>query len=104
MGKSSFEDPTISGDDTFCCDYARLHSARKPGLKARYPPLRGFPGSSVVKNPFANARDVGSIPGSGRPLGGGNGNPLQYFCLGNPMDRGVWWAVIHGVSKESNMT
>ena len=99
MGKSSFEDPTISGDDTFCCDYARLHSARKPGLKARYPPLRGFPGSSVVKNPFANARDVGSSPGSGRPLGGRNGNPTPVFLSGNPMDRGAWWATIHGVAK-----
>ena len=79
MEKSSFGDPTISEGDTFCCDYARLHSARKPGLKARYLPLRGFPGGSVVKNPLANARDVGSIPGSGRLLGGGNGNPLQYF-------------------------
>ena len=59
----------------------------------------GSPGSSEVKNPSANAGDTGSIPGSGRYLGEGNGNPLQYSCLGNPMDRGVWWANIHGVAK-----
>ena len=55
----------------------------------------GFPGSSVVKNPAANARDArdaGLIPGSGRFPGEGNGNPLRNFCLGNPMDRGAWWA------------
>ena len=54
--------------------------------------LMGFPGGSVVKRPPANAGDVGSIPGSGRPLAEENGNALQYFCLGNPMGRGVWWA------------
>ena len=50
----------------------------------------GFSGGSVVKNPPANARDTGSIPGSGRSPGEGNGDPLQYSCLGNPMDRGTW--------------
>ena len=53
---------------------------------------KGFPGGSVVKNPPANAADLGSIPGSGRSLGEGNGSPLQYSCLGNPMDRGAWRA------------
>ena len=56
----------------------------------------------VVKNPPANAgdiRDSGSILGLGRSSGEGNGNPLQYSCLGNPMDRGAWWATIHRVSK-----
>ena len=56
----------------------------------------------VVKNPPANAgdiRDSGSIPGSGRPPGGGHGNPLQYSCLENPMDRGIWWATVHSVAK-----
>ena len=61
--------------------------------------LEGFPGGSVVKNLPANAGDVGSIPGSGRSVGGGNDNPLQYSCLGNPMDRGAWRAVVHGVTK-----
>ena len=53
----------------------------------------GFPGDTVVKNPPANAgdaRDTGSIPGSGRSPGVGNGTPLQYSCLENPMDRGAW--------------
>ena len=59
----------------------------------------GFPGGSVIKNPPANAGDAGSIPRSGRSPGGGNGNPLQYSCLGSPMDRGVWWATVHGVAK-----
>ena len=49
----------------------------------------GFPGGSAVKNLPANAGDAGPIPGSGRPPGEGNGNPLQYSCLGNPMDRGA---------------
>ena len=56
----------------------------------------------MVKNLPANTGDVedaGSIPESGRSLGVGNGNPLQYSCLGNPMDRGVWWATVHGVTK-----
>ena len=56
----------------------------------------------MVKNPPANARDirdVGSIPGSGRSPGGKNGNPLQYSCLENPMDRGAWWATVHAVAR-----
>ena len=62
----------------------------------------GFPGGSVVKNPPANAGVIGyagSIPQLGRSPGEGNGNPLQYPCLENPMDRGAWWATAHGVSK-----
>ena len=54
--------------------------------------LLGFPGSSAVKNLPANAGDKGLNPGWGRSLGEGNGNPLQFSCLGNPMDRGAWWA------------
>ena len=48
--------------------------------------------------------DLGLIPGSGRSLGGGHGNPLQYSCLENPMDRGAWWAIVHKVTKESDTT
>ena len=59
----------------------------------------GFRGGSVVKNLPANTRDQGLIPGSGRSPGEGNGNPLLYFCLGNHMDRGAWWATVHGVTK-----
>ena len=61
---------------------------------------RGFPGGSAVKNPPANAGDTGSVPGSGGSPGGGNGKPLQYSCLGNPMDRGAFWATTHGVPEE----
>ena len=67
-----------------------------------------FPGGSVGKESTCNAGvclqqsgtgDQGSISGSGRSPGGGNGNPLQYSCLENPMDRGAWWATVHGVAK-----
>ena len=58
----------------------------------------GFPGGSVEKNPPANEGDAGSIDGSGRSPEG-NGNPLQYFCLGNLMNRGAWRAIVHGVTK-----
>ena len=65
--------------------------------------MLGFPDGSVVKNPPANARDtrdMGSIPGSGRSLGVGNGNLLQYSCLETSMDRGAWWTTVPGVAKE----
>ena len=60
------------------------------------------PGGTVAKSPPANAgdtRDAGLICGSGRPPLGGNGNPLQYSCLENPMDRRAWWATVRGVAK-----
>ena len=56
----------------------------------------------MVKNPLGNAGDTGDaglIPGSGRSLAVGNGNPLQYSCLENSMDRGTWWVTVHGVEK-----
>ena len=62
----------------------------------------GLPGGSAVKESAFNAGasgDSGSIPGSGRSPGGGHGNPLQYSCLENPMDRGAWWAIVHRVTK-----
>ena len=59
----------------------------------------GFPGGSDSKESAYNAGDLGSIPGSGRSPGEGNGYPLQYSCLENPMDRGAWWAIVHGVTK-----
>ena len=64
--------------------------------------FKGFPGGAVVKNLPANegdARNVGSILGSGRSPGEGNGNPLQYSCLENPLDRGVWWSTVQRVIK-----
>ena len=59
----------------------------------------GFPGSSDSKESACNAGDPGLIPGSGRSPGEGNGNPLQYSCLNKTMDRGAWWATVHGVIK-----
>ena len=75
-----------------------LHSAKG---------LLGFPDGSVGKESACNAGDVGdvgSIPRLGRSLGGGNGNPIQYSCLRNPIDRGTWRATVHGVAKESDTT
>ena len=60
---------------------------------------RDFPGGSEVKASACNVGDMGSIPGLGRSPGEGNGNPLQYSCLENPMDGGAWWATVHGVAK-----
>ena len=62
----------------------------------------GFPGGTVVKNSPVNAGNAGDadlIPGLGTSPGGGHGNPLQYFCWENFMDRGAWWATVHGVAK-----
>ena len=61
--------------------------------------ILGFPGGSDSKESTCNVGDLGSIPGSGRSPGEGNGNPLQYSCLRNPMDRGARWATVHGVAK-----
>ena len=61
--------------------------------------MKGFPGGLVVKNPPANEGDAGSITGLGISPGEGNGNPLQYSCLGHPMTRGGWWATVHGVAR-----
>ena len=64
--------------------------------------LLGFPDDSAVKESSCNVGVIGAtvlIPGSGRSPGGGNGNSLQYSCLENPMDRGSWWAIVHGVAE-----
>ena len=71
-------------------------------LKTTSPSRWGFPGGSLVKNPPASegdTRDMCSVPGLGRSPGEGNRNPLQYSCLENSMDRGTWWATVHGVAK-----
>ena len=78
-----------------CTDFALLCGSR--GL------LLGFPGGSDGKASACNAGDPGSIPGLGRSPGEGNGNPLQYSCLGNPTDGGAWLVTVHGVTK-SDMT
>ena len=67
--------------------------------KSVYPPPSGFPGGSEVKNPPANAGDMALIPASGRSPGEENGNPDQYSCLENPMDRGAWQAAVHGLQR-----
>ena len=68
--------------------------------------ISGFPGGSVVKNlpciMFILQANVELIPGPGRSIGEGNVNPLQYSCLGNPMDRGAWRVTVHGITKESD--
>ena len=64
----------------------------------------GFPGDSDGKESACKAGDMGLIPGLGRSPRGGNGNQLQYSCLGNPMGRGAWWATVYRVTKESDMT
>ena len=87
------------------CGPTDLHQAT--GSAASDPKLRSNLGAAsqgalVVKNPPANARDrreVSSVPESGRSPGGGHGNPLQYSCLENPMDRGAWRAAVHGVTE-----
>ena len=60
----------------------------------------GFPGDSEVKESASNAGDLGLIPGLGRSPGEGNGNPLQYSCLENPMDGGAWWSTVYGGTKK----
>ena len=80
----------------------RITESMHMSLSKLWEIVRGFPGGLVVKNLPANAgdsRDAGLIPESGRSPGGGNGNALQYSCLENTMDRGVWWATVHGVEK-----
>ena len=69
------------------------------GYKCCFTPFRGFPDGSEDKESACNAGDPGSILGLGRSPGEGNGNPLQYSCLENPMDRGAWWDTVHGVAK-----
>ena len=65
--------------------------------------LRNFPGGAEVKASAYNAGDLGSISGLGRSPAEGNGNPLQYSCLENPMDKGAWWATVHGVAKSQTV-
>ena len=80
----------------------RPHPAVKWAMDSTQKTADGASQAAAVKNPSANsadARDAGSIPGPGRSSGEGNDNPLQNSRLGNPMDRGAWWATVHGVTK-----
>ena len=63
-----------------------------------------FPGGLIVNSPLAHAENTGLISGSGKSPGEGNGNPLQYSCLGNPINKGAWQATVHGVAKQLDMT
>ena len=72
-------------------------------LHLLYEFFKGFPSGSKVKNLPASRGDAGSVPGLGRCPGEGNGNPLQYSCLVNPIDRGAWQALVHEVAKDLDM-
>ena len=67
--------------------------------RVTFPLFSSFPPLQISASPDTNAGDPGSIPGLGISLGGGNGSPLQYSCLENPLDRGAWWATVQGVAK-----
>ena len=100
-----FSNSTVSSREVgFCQDLAPMTQILNLGPTVSNHGLRnqGFPVALVVKNLPADAgdiRDAGLIPGSGRSSGGGHGNPLQYSCMENPMDRGAWRATVHGVTK-----
>ena len=98
--------PSLAPVDPLAPNFLSLSLSLFVSLKQKKAVTRGSLSASqvalIVKNPPANAgdvRDSGLIPGSGRSPGGGHGNPLQYSCLENPMDRGAWWAAVHGVPK-----
>ena len=78
---------------------AHLGIGQKHHNMLEFPKGRGFPHSSVSKETACNAGHLGSIPGSGRYSGVGNGNPLQYSRLENPIDRGAWQATVHGIAR-----
>ena len=103
-----WEDPLEKGTATHSSILAwRVHGSQRVGLSDFQREARASQVALVVKNPPANAGDIGdegSIPAWGRSPGEGNGNPLQYSCLGNPLDRGAWWATVHGAAKESDTT
>ena len=86
--------------------WKHLFCHRKYGLPffRSYKSAIGFPGGLVVKNLPISAKDLGLISGLRKSPERGNGNPLQYSCLGDPMERGAWWTTVHEVTKEMNMT
>ena len=91
--------PDLGVEDSILISFLETHKNNFLVLVCVYV---GFPGGSVVQNEPANAGntgDTGSIPGLGRSPGGGNGNPLLYSCLENPMDKGAWRATVHGITK-----
>ena len=91
--------PDLGVEDSILISFLETHKNNFLVLACVYV---GVPGGSVVQNEPANAGntgDTGSIPGLGRSPGGGNGNPLLYSCLENPMDKGAWRATVHGITK-----
>ena len=86
-------------DGIFCLSHHLIKCLHYPSFKSKYEIIMGFPGGSVVKNYPTHAGDVGSIPGSGRVPGEGNGSPLQYSCLRNPTDKRAWQATVHSVAR-----
>ena len=86
---------------TYSCICMHTHTHTTLWRRDRLPTLvfMGFPGGSDGKESSCSKGDLGWIPWLGRPPGGGHGNPLQYSCLENPMDRGACWATVHGVAK-----
>ena len=89
-GKTSHQPPRPESQQCLCATFLKILTNW-----TQY----SFPGGSDGKASAYNAGDPGSIPGSGRSSGEGNGNPLQYSCLENPIGRGAWWATVYGVSK-----
>ena len=83
-----------------CSD--RCNILRKDFLPDKVIP--GFPGGSDSKDAACKVGDLGSIPGLGRCSGEGNGNPLKYSCLENPVDRGAWWVMVHGVTNSRTLS
>ena len=95
---ADFLSPSVSQDVVE--PSTRLQWTQKVGgNEAYFKPPKGFPHTSVSKEPVCNVGDLGLIPGSGRSSGEGNGNPLQYSCLENPMDRGAWQVTVHGAAR-----
>ena len=84
--------------------YFSPHSSKHPINLTLLINFGGFPGDSDGKESAHHAGDLGLIPGLGRSPGEANGNPLQYSCLGNPMDREAWRTTVQGIAKESDMT
>ena len=89
----------IAGRFFTICVTEKAHANSKLLIYPFLPLLLGFPGDSGLKTLPANAGDMGLSLGLGRSSGEGNGHPLQYSCLENSVDRGAWWATVHGVAK-----
>ena len=101
MERTSDEAGKVSSRQVLCSlvDYSTSSWRCPVAERIQLEDTGGFPGSSVGKESACSARDLGSIPWFGQSPGEGNGKPLQYPCLKNPMDRGAWWAAVHGIEK-----